>query len=167
MLAVLTAHSLVLFVLESLLPLPMPAPGAKLGLCNVVTLFMLYNLPRASDALIVIALRCTLSAALFGGPSVFVYGAAGAAASFCVMLGLKKSRAFSLVGVSAAGGFFHNAAQLAVASWIASSLSMWNYLPVLGAAGIISGVCTGFLCGELQKKLPPNLLNRLAHTPRR
>jgi len=36
--AILTALSLILFVLEGFLPLPLPVPGAKLGLAAVATL---------------------------------------------------------------------------------------------------------------------------------
>ena len=36
--ALLTALSLILFLLEGFLPLPLPVPGAKLGLAAIVTL---------------------------------------------------------------------------------------------------------------------------------
>ncbi|MDY3297361.1 Gx transporter family protein, partial [Selenomonas sp.] len=42
-LSLLTAISLSLFVLEGLLPVPFLAPGAKLGLANIVTVFALYT----------------------------------------------------------------------------------------------------------------------------
>ena len=45
-LALLIAQSLALFLLEGLLPVPFLAPGAKLGLANIVTLIALYTLPR-------------------------------------------------------------------------------------------------------------------------
>ena len=40
-LALLTGQSLVLFLLEGLIPLPFLAPGAKLGLANIITLIAL------------------------------------------------------------------------------------------------------------------------------
>ena len=49
-LALLTGQSLALFLLEGLIPLPFLAPGAKLGLANLITLIALYTLPRWQDA---------------------------------------------------------------------------------------------------------------------
>ena len=42
-LALLTALSLILFAAEMALPAPIPVPGAKLGLANVVTVWALYH----------------------------------------------------------------------------------------------------------------------------
>jgi len=59
--AILTALSLILFVLEGFLPLPLPVPGAKLGLAAVATLVALYRLPYIRDAGTVLALRILLA----------------------------------------------------------------------------------------------------------
>jgi len=48
--ALLTALSLILFLLEGLISLPLPVPGAKLGLAALVTLVALYTLPHMRDA---------------------------------------------------------------------------------------------------------------------
>jgi len=40
--AVLTASALIIFIIEAQIPLPIPAPGVKLGLANAVTLFALF-----------------------------------------------------------------------------------------------------------------------------
>ena len=50
-LALLVAQSLALFLFEGLIPLPFLAPGAKLGLANLITLIALYTLPRWQDTL--------------------------------------------------------------------------------------------------------------------
>ena len=57
--ALLTALSLILFLLEGFLPLPLPVPGAKLGLAAIVTLVALRILPRTRDAAAVLLLRRT------------------------------------------------------------------------------------------------------------
>ena len=51
-LALLVAQSLALFLFEGLIPLPFLAPGAKLGLANLITLIALYTLPRWQDTLL-------------------------------------------------------------------------------------------------------------------
>ena len=48
--ALLTALSLALYLLEGLIPMPFLAPGAKLGLANLITVLALYTLPRWQDA---------------------------------------------------------------------------------------------------------------------
>ena len=42
LMSVLTAIALIVFIIEAQIPLPVPVPGAKLGLANAVTLFALF-----------------------------------------------------------------------------------------------------------------------------
>jgi len=77
--ALLTALSLILFLLEGFLPLPLPVPGAKLGLAAIVTLVALRILPRTRDAAAVLLLRIFLSAFLGGGFAPLLYSMAGGA----------------------------------------------------------------------------------------
>jgi len=42
LMAILTASALIIFIIEALIPLPVPIPGVKLGLANAVTLFALF-----------------------------------------------------------------------------------------------------------------------------
>ena len=87
--ALLTALSLILFVLEGFLPLPLPVPGAKLGLAAIVTLIALHLLP-ARDAALMLTLRILLSSFFGGGVAPMLYSLAGGAASFAAMVLLKK-----------------------------------------------------------------------------
>lgn len=147
--AILTALSLILFLLEGLLPLPLPVPGAKLGLAAVVTLVALYMLPHTCDAFLVLLLRILLAAAFGGGIAPMLYSLAGGAASFAAMALLKARTSFSVVGISAVGGFLHNMGQLGVAAAVMQTDALFIYAPVLGALGI----CTGLLIGLLAEKI--------------
>ena len=42
--AMLTAVSMIIFLVEAQIPLPVPVPGVKLGVANVITLFALWTL---------------------------------------------------------------------------------------------------------------------------
>jgi len=42
LMAILTTAALIIFIIESQIPLPIPIPGVKLGLANAVTLFALF-----------------------------------------------------------------------------------------------------------------------------
>ena len=87
--ALLTALSLILFVLEGFLPLPLPVPGAKLGLAAIVTLIALHLLPMR-DAAFMLTLRILLASFLGGGVAPMLYSLAGGAASFAAMALLKQ-----------------------------------------------------------------------------
>lgn len=153
-LSLLIAQSLALFLLEGLLPLPFLPPGAKLGLANIVTLIALYALPSWRDALLLILVRTALASLFGGGPTVFLYSVSGGVLSLLAMALLKGSRRFSVLGVSAAGGFFHNVGQLLLAVFVMESSRLWLYLPVLGSCGVLTGCLMGTLAGWLLKKLP-------------
>ena len=152
-LGLLTAQSLALFVFEGLIPMPFLAPGAKLGLANLITVIALYTLPRARDVLIILIVRILLAAMFGGGPTIFIYSMSGALISFTAMCVLKKSGRFGILGVSAVGGFCHNLAQLAVASAVISTSGLWLYLPVLGPMGLLTGLLIGWISSFTVKKL--------------
>lgn len=150
--ALLTACSLIMFLVEGLLPVPFLAPGAKLGLANIVTVYALYRLPGVKAVFLLILLRTTLASFFGGGPTVFFYSLAGGLASLFLMSLLKKSRAFSVPGISAAGGFAHNIGQLAIAALAADTLSLFRYLPILGPCGLLTGLLIGLLARQILNK---------------
>ena len=67
-LAMFTTMALVIFVVEAQIPVPVPIPGIKLGLANMITLFVLQKY-RVRDALAVLVLRIFLGS-LFTGTLV-------------------------------------------------------------------------------------------------
>ena len=149
--ALLTALSLILFILEGFLPLPLPVPGAKLGLAAIVTLIALYLLPTR-DAALMLTLRIILASAFGGGLAPMIYSLAGGAASFAAMVLMKRYTQLSIVGISAAGGFLHNMAQLLVAAAVLETTALFVYAPVLGIVGIFTGILIGITArGILQK----------------
>lgn len=146
--ALLTAISLVLFLVEGLIPLPFIAPGAKLGLANIVTVCTLFLLGTRA-CLFIIILRTGLASFFGGGPVIFLYSIAGGLLSLALMRTLQKTDRFSIIGISAAGGFAHHLGQLIVAAFAADTLSLFRYLPILGPCGLI----TGFIIGGLSTRI--------------
>ena len=153
-LALLTASALILYVVELQLPVLVPIPGAKLGLANIVTMVILYTLGFVAAALLSAA-RILLSGMLFGSGFAMVYSAAGAAMSMLVMALLKKTKKFSSVGVSVAGGIFHNVGQIIVAMLVLETKALAYYLPILILSGLAAGILIGILSGILTKRLNP------------
>ena len=150
--ALLTALSLILFILEGFLPLPLPVPGAKLGLAAIVTLIALYTM-STRDAALMLTLRIVLASAFGGGLAPMLYSLAGGAASFAAMALLKRYTQLSIVGISAAGGFLHNMAQLLVAAAVLETTALFVYAPVLGAVGILTGILIGITAQSILQKI--------------
>jgi heptaprenyl diphosphate synthase len=149
------AQSLVLYIVEGMLPVPFIAPGAKLGLANLITVIALYALPKKKDVCLILLIRIILSTAFGGGINAFLYSAAGAAFSLGSMMFLKKTGKFTLIGVSAAGGIFHNLGQVIIASLVVENIKLMLYLPILAVAGTGTGILIGvtalFTLQHLQK----------------
>lgn len=141
----LAAVALIFGYVEALFPLPLPVPGIKLGLGNIVVLFTLAGFGwRAGLAIALV--KVVVSALLFGNPMVLMYSAGGAALSFVAMwVALHWSR-LSIVGVSMVGGVFHMVGQLAVVAFTFSPYVALVYLPVLMISGLVTGLLTGYVC---------------------
>ncbi len=146
----LTALAFILSYLESLLPVPVPIPGIKLGLANLVVLVALYLL-GPGEAFALSMVRIILISFTFGSPSTLLFSLAGGLLSFLVMWVLSRKEDFSIIGVSVAGGIMHNVGQLAVAAAVVKSGSLLYYLPVLLAAGVVTGLAIGVV-GSLVKE---------------
>ena len=142
------ALALILSYVESLLPPLVAVPGVKVGLPNIVILFLLYRYGW-KEAGCVSLVRLLLSAALFTGFAAFFYGLAGAILSLTGAALLKRTDRFSPLGVSAAGGVLHNLGQIALAALVLDSGYVFAYLPVLLLSGTVAGALVGLLAGIL------------------
>ncbi len=137
----MAALALVFGYIESLIPTGIQ--GVKLGLGNLVVLTAMYAI-SVRGAAAVSAVKIFLGGLLFGSFAGLLYSLAGGALSFLVMLALKKTGRFGLVGVSAAGGVTHNIAQLAVACAVLGGIKLAYMLPLLLISGVVTGVVIGF-----------------------
>ena len=145
--------AMLLSYVEFLLPPIWSAiPGIKLGLPNVIIMYVFYK-SGSRDAAIVSALRLFLSALLFGSFLTFLYSLAGAVLSFSVMLVLKKIGWFSSVGVSIGGAVFHNLGQIIMAIIILGTREIGYYMIVLTLTGILSGFFIGMLSALMIKRV--------------
>lgn len=148
----LIALAMVMSFIESLIPIPIPIPGVKLGLANLVTIIGLY-LIGIRGTICVTILRVVLVGFSFGNPYSMIYGLSGAFCSLFVMAFAKKYRLFSSVGVSILGGIFHNLGQIIFAALVVQTAGVFIYLPMLVAAGCISGMLIGILGGIMTERL--------------
>ncbi|MBR4336553.1 MAG: Gx transporter family protein [Clostridia bacterium] len=148
--AVLCALSLLFSYLESFIP--MPIPGMKIGLANLIPLLLLPSL-GAPTAACVSLLRIGLSALLFGSPVSFLYSLAGGVVSFAVMALVFRLRFFGLTGVSVLGGVSHNLGQIVVAILALGTRRVLVLTPWLILAGAVAGLAVGLLGAYLLPRL--------------
>ena len=141
-LGLLLALAVICGYIEALIPVPVPVPGMKLGLANLVIAAVLY-LYGPVEAITVSLLRVLIIGFLVGNMFSIVYGMSGAAASLISMALLKRTRAFGIIGVSALGGVVHNVAQVIAAVLILQGFPWRWYLPVLMLAGLAAGILVG------------------------
>lgn len=145
-LALMISYSLVLYFIESMLPtLYFIAPGAKLGLTNIISLSVLYLL-GFKPAFIVITIRIILSSIFGGGVSAFLYSILGGLFSLIAMWIMKKLnfKSVTVVGISIIGAVFFNIGQLTASSLIIKNASIFVYLPILSYVSIGTGLFVGF-----------------------
>ena len=148
----LTALALVLSFVETLIPIPIPIPGVKLGLANLVTVVGLY-LIGIPGTIAVTLVRIVLVGFSFGDPYSMIYGLSGSFLSLLVMAILKKTGRFSQISISVLGGIAHNIGQITFAAVIVQTSGVFYYLPFLIAAGCIAGTLIGIVGGLITGRL--------------
>lgn len=144
-LALLLCLCSVVGIIESFVTLPLPVPGIKLGLANLVTLFALYYFDKKCYITIGF-LRVVLTALLWGGFGLnFIFSFAGWALSAAAVIMACLINKNSIYGISVIGACFHQMGQMTVATLVYAQIGLLYYLPFLIATGTASGLLTAFL----------------------
>jgi heptaprenyl diphosphate synthase len=155
-LALLTAIALTIFLVEAQIPAVFAIPGIKLGLANIVTVWILFTY-GAGDAALVLCARIFLGAVFAGNLFTILYSAGGGFLAWCVLCLLSRVLNRGQMWLaSPVSGVFHNIGQLLVAAGVMKTTVVFAYLPWLLLSGICAGLFTG-LCAQF-------LANRLDQT---
>lgn len=146
-LGMLLAVSLVLHVLESTLPLPLPF--VRLGLANIVTVYAIIAM-GVGDAMILTVLRVGVSSLLIGtflGPSFAMALSGGVAATLAMWVTFRfVTPPLGVVGVSLVGALFHNLAQLSVVAILFTGPGpAARFVPVAILMAAVAGLGTGLV----------------------
>ena len=99
-------------------------------------------------------MRVVLSSLLFGSAVSLAYSLAGATVSLALMAVLKKTKIFSVTGVSTAGAVSHNLAQVVVACLLLETTALAWWIPVLLVSGTLAGVVIGLVSAVTIKRIP-------------
>lgn len=148
----LVALAFIFSYIESLIPINVGIPGIKLGLANMVVIVTLYTMGTGS-AFVLSLVRIVLTGFTFGNLAMMMYSLGGGMLSFLVMVIARKTKLFSVTGVSVLGAVFHNVGQIIVAALVVENSSLFYYLPVLLVSGVVFGVIIGMIGAILIKRL--------------
>ncbi len=148
--------AMILSFVESRIPAFVAVPGVKMGLTNIVVVFVLYKLgwkPAAAVSLV----RVLLVGLLFGNGVSLLYSLAGAAVSLGGMGLLKRAGVFSELAVSVAGGVLHNLGQIAMACAVMGTDVLRYYAPFLVLSGTLAGIVIGTLAAIMVRRIRINV----------
>ena len=151
--AMLAALALIFSYVEAMIPIPVPVPGIKLGIANLVIVMAIYKL-GFRYAFTINCVRIVIAGLLFSGVFGMFYSFAGGILSIAVMYLLYRTGWFSMIGVSMAGGVAHNLGQLITACLIVSNVRLMSYFSILLFSGLFSGIAVGFLAALIYRRLP-------------
>lgn len=160
-LGVLTALSLVTFLIENLFP-PLIIPGAKLGLANVFS-FIALIMYTPLEAFLVVVARTALGAIFAGNVSAVIYSFTGGIVSMgvsSVLLYLVHPK-ISVMCVSVIAAACHNLTQNVVFVLLYSTPLAFSYAPYLLLLGVLSGAFIGACVTLTVKRVPKSAFLRL------
>jgi len=158
----LLTFAVVIHFVEYLIPLPIPVPGAKLGLANIITLLTLL-LYGFRDGMVVAVGKSLLGSFFTGtflgfGFWLSISAAAVSCAAMASIIPFMRRGHITAMSVSMVGAVFHNLTQLIMASLIMQSYVLFQgYFPLLVLVALPTGILTGaaaiYLEGIIRKNL--------------
>lgn len=143
--------AIVLSVAEAAIPLPLP--GVKPGLANIIVLIVLtrHGWREAASVALLRVLMASLLMGQFLSPGFFL-SLAGSLASLA-MLGAANHlprRWFGAISLSVLASFAHIGGQLLLARlWLVPHEGIWALTPVFGAAALCFGTLNGLIAARL------------------
>ncbi len=152
-LSMLLALSVVLNIVENMIPLfNGTVPGVKLGIANIVILFVLDQY-GFRDAFFLSLTRVLLVSILYSGLfSVSFFLSLGGAVLSIVAMGIFiKITKLSTIGISVIGSLFHSLGQIIMVCFMIGEANAFFYLPIIILFAIPTGILTGVLTSELIK----------------
>ena len=153
----LLAMSVLLHLLESMIELPFPVPGVKLGFANIIGLiaFFLFNFKvMVGLNLARVLLASLMRGILFGFP--FWMSLAGVSLSTLMVgiFGFKKK--LSCMMLSVVSAVFHCVGQIIAAYFMTGTTTILYYFPIMLLLSIPTGLLTGYLATEVIKRIQKN-----------
>lgn len=141
------------FVINAL-PIGAMAPGFKLGIANIVILYIIYNF-KFTDSLVAVLLKSVIGGFVFGSIINFFIGFTGTILSFFAMYLLLRAlkKPIHLIIVSAVGGVVHAIGQVLAVLIVYRVADILLYSPYIIMMGLLTGIIVGALVMTIQKAM--------------
>lgn len=152
LLTMLLAMSILLHMMEPSLPIPIP--GVKLGLANIIGLITLYLF--GIEEMFTVNIMRVLIASLLRGiifGTGFWLSLAGVLLSSTMVIILRRYTKMSIIGLSVASATFHCLGQIAIICYLNSTWLMIYWLPIMWLTAVPTGILTGTLAFQVLKRL--------------
>ncbi len=150
--AFLSALSISFFILDSLIPKPLPF--FRIGLSNSITTYLIFN-KKYKFAMIVAFTKVLLGNLIVGTflSPTFLLSLSGTSFALLFMIIFKLSKInFSILGISIIGALAHNITQLCIARLILiNDNSVFYFVPLMILLSIFTGLITGYVAIYLEK----------------
>jgi heptaprenyl diphosphate synthase len=156
--AILTALSLISFMLESLFP-PLFIPGAKMGVSNVFILLAVFTCGY-QYAFIGLLIKILLGSLFSGNFSMIMYSLPAGIISISLEMLLIHFNKFSILSISVVGSVISLSVQNTVYCLITRTFEFFIYLPYLALIGVLSGAIIGLIVFVLMRYLPKKFFIR-------
>ncbi len=151
--SILTALSLIAFMLESLFP-PLFIPGARMGLSNIFILITLLFVGR-SYSFLALTVKAVLGSLFSGNVSAILYALpAGLIALTAEVIILNFDKRFSVLAASVMGSVLNMTVQNVAFCLITGATAYLIYLPYLSLIGAGAGLIVGFAVFLIKRYLP-------------
>lgn len=139
--------------------IPLPLPGVKPGLANIVVLVVLWRYGWGTAAWVsllrVVAGSLVLGQFLAPGFFLALSGALASLLALAAANGLPR-RWFGPVSLSIVAAFAHIGGQLALArAWLVPHDGLWVLSPIFAAAALLFGLANGLVVARLLAADPP------------
>ncbi len=142
--ALMVSISSVLYVLEGLIPFPVP--GGKWGLSNFLVLQLSYY-NNVKSALLLASMKSIVGGLISGSfftPGFFM-GFFGALTAAVAQRIVSLTRIFGILGVSLVGMISNNLVQFLVGSLLIKSRAIFSLLPIVMLLGSMSAIVNAYL----------------------
>ncbi|MCD8480596.1 MAG: Gx transporter family protein [Candidatus Cloacimonetes bacterium] len=156
-LAFLTATASAVHIIESLIMSMLPVPFIRVGLSNIVVLYLVMERQIAPAFVVAFAKSVLGGIATFSllSPMLPLSLGGGLFAVSMMSLGLVIRPRFSIFGISVLGALAHNAAQLIlVRLLLIHNDSLFVLTPILILFALLSGLVTAYICVYLKERIP-------------
>lgn len=156
--SLLLAMAVLLHYIESLIPIPFPVPGVKLGFANIMGLitYFMFGFKVMIGVNITRVILATLMNGTFLGFAFYVSMGGVCLSTLMVIICGYKNR-FSVMMLSIISSLMHCIGQLVVAYFLyGRAMMVFYYLPVMLLLSIPTGIFTGYLANIVINRLKKN-----------